>query len=178
MNVPDIAEGLAFHYGMLGYYSQSTIDQLLNRFQLVKIPTGKFEKAFMYVKRYPKDFLKKQQAVQEGQSVYSRLNQAKGGSKSVGKVVIGTKPMPQGKTISVKTFENPMQKKETTNPQADTKKVTQKIADNFPENRTALAVNFDKQYTEDMVKRVFSVMGQVRRVYSGAVGKRNESGGK
>ena len=171
----EVEEGLAFHYGMLSYYATSTIDKLLNKFQLVKIPTGKFEKAFMYVKRYPKDFLTKQQSIQEGQSLYSRLNQKKD-SKSVGKVVIGTKNTAPAKSIGVKTFDNPMMKKEQANPEVEQKKVTQKIADNFPENRTALVVNFDKHYAEDMVRKVFSTMGQVRRVYSGAVGKKSDSG--
>jgi hypothetical protein len=165
----DDGQPLAFHYEMLGYYSQATIDASLSRFRLVSIPTGKIEKAFIYVKRYPKDFLKKNDSGVEAKSAYAKMKQLAKPQANANKVVVGPK-------IQVKTFENPFTAKESDKP--DYSAVSQKIAAEFPENRTALAVNFDKQYPDDLIKKVFGVMGQIRRVFSGTVGRKGEDGGR
>lgn len=159
-------EPIVFHYEMLGYYSQATIDQSLARFRLVTVPLGKLEKAFFYVKKYPKDFLKSQNN-EEKKSAYSKLQQM--AKSQANKVVIGSK-------IQVKTFDNPFAPK--INEKPDYSAVSKKIAEEFPENRTALVVNFDKQYPDDFVRKTFSVMGQIRRIFSGAVGRKADDGSR
>ena len=161
-----------FHYEMIGIYNQNTIDKYLNQFQQLKVPTGKFEKAFFYFKKYPKDFLKKDEDKAQEKSVYQKMNV---GGKNKKAIVNMNQKLETKSKMSVKVFDNPLLREEKDKVK-EFKDTTKKIADELPDNRTVLVVNFDKKYQEDYVKKVFGLMGQIRRVFSGSIMKKNTNG--
>ncbi len=159
-----------FHYEMLGIYNQKTIDSYLNRFQQLKVPTGKFEKVFFYFKKYPKEFLSKSEPEFDKKSAYEKLKR----SNTAKKLNLNAKPTQPSK-ISVKTFDNPLLRQEVDRSKIE-RDTTKKIAEELPDNRTVLVVNFDKKYQEDYIKKIFGLMGQIRRVFSGSILKKSSAG--
>lgn len=162
-------EGMKYNYGMNAIYSKKFVEEHLSKFQVVKIPIGMFERATLYFKKYPKEFIKENANQFKPKESLYQMNAKAGINKQEKKATLNlNKPK-----ISVKVFDNPMFK-----PAVDTQKqyreVTEKIAQEFPDNRTVLCINFDKQYDELFMKKTFGVMGQIRRVFSGAVAKRAE----
>lgn len=178
---------LGFTYEMLQYYTPETIEEYLSKFQIIKVPTSMGTKAFFHYKKYPKDFLnalgKKNSATDTKKSLYQVLGEAIGKQTSApGMVNLNQKLVrpdakaAQGKppSITVKTFANPMLAAPTDS-RTDKEKyedTSAKIAGELPDNRTALVINFDKLYPEDFVRKVFGVMGQIRRVFGGSIGKK------
>ena len=67
--------------------------------------------------------------------------------------------------------------KSTPNPDENFKETTSKIFDDLPENRTLLVINFDKQYDDGLMRKVFSTNGKIRRIESGRI-KQKASGSK
>lgn len=178
---------LGFTYEMLQYYTPETIEEYLSKFQIIKVPTSMGTKAFFHFKKYPKDFLnalgKKTVGTDSKKSLYQVLGEAIGKQTSTAglvnlnqKLVRPDAKAPQGKTpsITVKTFANPMLTAPTDSRTEKEKyeDTSAKIASELPDNRTALVINFDKLYPEDFIRKVFGVMGQVRRVFGGSIGKK------
>jgi hypothetical protein len=178
---------LGFTYEMLQYYTPETIEEYLTKFQIIKVPTSMGTKAFFHYKKYPKDFLqamgKKSGVGDSKKSLYQVLGETIGKqSSSVGMVNLNQKlvrpdtksAQMKGPSITVKTFANPMLQgpgdSRTEKEKYDD--TSAKIAGELPDNRTALIINFDKLYPEEFVRRVFGVMGQVRRVFGGSIGKK------
>lgn len=176
-----------YNYSMLQFYNRSTVEDYLSKFQLVKVPTGNIEKIFFYIKKYPKDFLNKEGISGSGfdkpESAYKTMHKAELGKKGVldlssSSKLSGKKPVAQeskSSKIKVKTFSNPLTEapKVQQGPQtAPSREVSSKLSSSMPDNRTVLVVNFDKLYPDAQVKKIFSVMGQVRRVFSGSLQKK------
>lgn len=173
---------------LLDVYPKAEIDKLLNKFQILRVPTGTHTSAFFYYKKYPADFLKK---TEHKTNIHDTMKEIHGAKSSSGVIKLGNKILqkssqqPQAQkgnqsksSISVKTFANPMiaEAKETKGEAF--LKVSQKIAEELPSNRTILVVNMDKQYTEDFMRRLFGCVGQVRRVFAGNVNRRSADGGQ
>ena len=75
----------------------------------------------------------------------------------------------------MKTFDNPLLRQEVDRSKIE-RDTTKKIAEELPDNRTVLVVNFDKKYQEDYIKKIFGLMGQIRRVFSGSILKKSSAG--
>ncbi len=94
-----------FYYEWTKWMKPSQLDEFLDRFTCVRVPTGTFERCFLYYRRYPKDFgvfdpLK----ITEDSSLYQSNNTPKTDSK--GFVNLNASQKDNSK-INVKTFSNP-----------------------------------------------------------------------
>jgi hypothetical protein len=156
-----------FFYEWTKWMRPDQLNEYLDRFTCIRVPTGSFERCFLYYRRYPKDFgIFEPVKVDYKTSLYQANN--KGGKHSQGFVNLNKSK------IEVKTFSNPYavaqvdQKKEF-------KKVTKKIVSDLPMNRTMLVVTFDEKHTEEYIRGIFGVMGKLRRVVSGDLRKNKKT---
>lgn len=93
-----------FFFEWLKWMTPEQYGEYLDRFTCLRVPTSKFERCFLYFRRYPKDFgVFEPIKVDQTNSLYSAVNRATSGSATTLDL---NKPL-----ISVKTFENPYAQK-------------------------------------------------------------------
>ena len=173
----------------LAYMQKDQIEDIMTKFQPLKVPCGNQERIFLYFKKYPKEFNTSQADFSnKHNSLYTALNQSssdKNNNKSsatlnLNRNTSGSMPSSnntqKGSKINVKSFENPMLKTKI-DPKAEFQKTTEKIFDEIPNDRTLLVINFDKQYENSFMWKVFSTTGKLRRVESGKI-KQQAKGAK
>ena len=162
----------------LAYMPKDQIEDVMTKFQPLKVPCGNLERIFLYFKKYPKEFNRTQaDFTNKNTSLYSALNQSsstlnqKGNKASAIQNLNRNTPsnnIKKDSKISVKTFENPMLKAKI-EPKEEYQKTTEKIFDEIPHDRTLLVINFDKEYDKGFIWKVFSTAGKLRRVESGKI---------
>lgn len=156
-----------FYFEWLKWMTPEQYGEYLDRFTCLRVPTSKFERCFLYFRRYPKDFgVFEPIKVDSQNSLYQAVNL---GQKSTGSSLDLNKPL-----IQLKTFENPYAKKQT-DPKKQFNKVTQKIVEQLPHNRTMLVVSYDEKHSDDYIRSIFGLMGKIRRVVSGELKKSRQT---
>lgn len=173
--------------------SKTSVDSVMQKFQPIKVPTGNLERIFLYFKKYPKEFNQSQCETSDSTpaSLYSTLNKHSFKNPPSGATTSFSRPTPkmtlasqapppktaaEKSKITVKSFENPMLKT-LQNPSENFAKTTSKIFEDLPEDRTMLVINFDKQYDDGFMRKVFSTNGKIRRIESGRI-KQKSTGSK
>ena len=60
----------------LAWMSKQRVEDVMQKFQPIKVPAGKLERIFLYFKKYPKEFNKSQAELNDNNktSLYSSLN--------------------------------------------------------------------------------------------------------
>jgi hypothetical protein len=173
--------------------SKTSVDSVMQKFQPIKVPTGNLERIFLYFKKYPKEFNQSQcDTSKDNQtSLYSTLNKhsfknppsgaTSSFNRATPKMTLASqapakKAEAEKSKITVKFFENPMLKSQP-NTLENFKNTTSKIFEDLPLDRTMLVINFDKQYDDGFMRKVFSTMGKIRRIESGRI-KQKATGSK
>lgn len=152
-----------FFYEWTKWMKPNQLDEYLDRFTCVRVPTGSFERCFLYYRRYPKDFgAFKPIKVDNKTSLYQANNQSKSNNKGFVNL--------NSSKIEVKSFSNPYEMVKV-NEKKQFNQTTKKIVSDLPLNRTMLVVTFDEKHTEDYIRSIFTVMGKIRRVVSGDLRK-------
>ena len=169
-----------FTFDKVKWMSKQELETFFVRFSTIRVPMGPFERKFFYFKRYPKEFGK--ESFNKGdKSLYSFMNSANSNKSqnssnayNVGSLNLKsrTKPTQSKPKIQIKTFGNPMMLPEKKSKEDQFKNTTKKIVRDMPCNRSILVINFDKQYDEKFIIRVFGVMGKIRRVFAGNLSKK------
>lgn len=154
-------EDTRFIYEWTKWMTPEQIEPFLNKFTCVKVPIGSFERCFFYYRKYPNDFTIFDSQFNASRSVYDMQR----GDKSF-KV--------DQSTIEVKEFKNPFAQIRKSK-EMKFKKTSQKILKKIPFNRTMLVVNFDVEHTEESVRKIFGVMGKIRRIFKGKLKKRKRT---
>ena len=142
-----------YSYSELRDMSSVRLETLLSTFHLLRVPVTPKERVLLYFRKFPTESL-----------------DAKKPKKNIpGMLDFNKTPVPTNNKISLAnskqiTYKNPF----------DTPKVSEKerfdatskkIKENFPDHRTLLVVNFDVEQTEEFLKSVFNVFGDIRRVF-------------
>ena len=156
-----------FHVEWLKWMTPEQYGEYLDRFTCLRVPTRKFERCFLYFRRYSKEFgVFEPVKVDSQNSLYSAVTKSFGGGKQSLDL---NKPL-----ISVKSFENPYADKKA-DPKKQFNKVTQKIVEELPQNRTMLVISYDERHPDEYIKSLFGIMGKVRRVVSGDLKKSKQT---
>ena len=152
-----------FFYEWTKWMKPNQLTEYLDRFTCVRVPTGSFERCFLYYRRYPKDFgVFEPIKVDTKTSLYQANNKSSTNSR-------GFIDLNKSK-IEVKSFGNPYAVAKV-DQEKQFKKVTKKIVSDLPLNRTMLVVTFDEKHSVEYIRNIFGVMGKLRRVVSGDLRK-------
>lgn len=156
-----------FFYEWTKWMKPHQLNEYLDRFTCVRVPTGSFERCFLYYRRYPKDFGVFEPIKVDHKTSLYQVNQTSTTNQK------GYIDLNKSK-IEVKSFGNPYAVA-TVNKEKEFKKVTKKIVSDLPLNRTMLVVTFDEKHTEEYIRSIFGVMGKLRRVVSGDLRKNKKT---
>lgn len=146
-----------YTFSELKSMSTQKLEETVSKFHLLRVPITTKEKLTLYFRKFPSDKIHQitKKAVIDTHLVNPQsainLNQKNNPVK-----LLNNKKITYQNPMSLKVVSSKEKFKETTN----------KILENFPTHRTLLVVNFDKEHSEEFLKSVFSIHGDLRRVFA------------